>query len=607
VDADVFAPGTLREYALIADGERGALIGPRGNIAFLCAPRWHDPAVFSSLVGGAGCYAVTPSCPRFVWGGHYEPRSMVWRSRWVTTDGIIECREALAFPGDEHRLVLLRRIEAIEGTARVRVVLDPRPDFGRAVARLHREGTDAHGRWVAESAGLHLRWSGAPDSCALDDTAATCEIEVAPGAFHDLVLEVSDQPLPTTGVDPDRAWAATEAGWRRAMPAMRDSLAPGDVDHSYAVLRGLTSHSDGMVAAATMALPEHAEAGRNYDYRYAWIRDQCYAGQAAAVAGADDLLRSATAFVSARLLTDGPHLKPAYTIDGGRVPDETDLDLAGYPGGAVKAGNWVNEQFQLDSLGEILLLLATATRHGHDSPDLHRAALLAARVIRTRWQEPDAGIWELDNRQWTHSKLMCVAGLRAYAGARPGQDTLDWDTLADHIVAATTATSRHPSGRWQRAADDSRVDASLLMPALRGAVDPADPRTTATLDAVRRELGRDGHVYRFRQAPGPLNDAEGAFVLCGFDMALATHQQGNQVEAVRWFERNRGTPGPPGLFAEEFDVVQRQLRGNLPQAFVHALLIETAVRLSEPLGPDSGYAGASRPAASTDVPVSQQR
>jgi GH15 family glucan-1,4-alpha-glucosidase len=157
-----------------------------------------------------------------------------------------------------------------------------------------------------------------------------------------------------------------------------------------------------------------------------------------------------------------------------------------------------------------------------------------------------------------------------------------WTDLADRIVADVDRDCRHPSGRWQRSPDDPRSDAALLMAALRGAVPPDDPRSVATWAAVRQDLGRDGYVYRFRQDDRPLHEAEGAFVLCGFQMALATHQQGRTVEAVRWFERNRAAMGSPGLFAEEFDVVERQLRGNLPQAFVHALHVETARRLSEP-------------------------
>ncbi len=140
----------------------------------------------------------------------------------------------------------------------------------------------------------------------------------------------------------------------------------------------------------------------------------------------------------------------------------------------------------------------------------------------------------------------------------------------------------HPSGRWQRAPGDARVDAALLLPAIRGALPATDPRSLATLDAVKADLGGSGYVYRFRQDERPLEEAEGAFVLCGFVMALAAHQQGWATEAIGWFERNRAACGPPGLFTEEFDVRQRQLRGNLPLAFVHALMFEAATLLAGP-------------------------
>ncbi|MGH3549856.1 MAG: glycoside hydrolase family 15 protein, partial [Pseudonocardiaceae bacterium] len=123
------------------------------------------------------------------------------------------------------------------------------------------------------------------------------------------------------------------------------------------------------------------------------------------------------------------------------------------------------------------------------------------------------------------------------------------------------------------------------LPAIRGALPAADPRSLATLAAVRDELGEEGYVYRFRHDDRPLGQAEGAFTLCGFLMALAEHQQGNELAARTWFERNRAACGPPGLFSEEYDVTQRQLRGNLPQAFVHALMLEAASRLGRPSGP----------------------
>jgi GH15 family glucan-1,4-alpha-glucosidase len=148
------------------------------------------------------------------------------------------------------------------------------------------------------------------------------------------------------------------------------------------------------------------------------------------------------------------------------------------------------------------------------------------------------------------------------------------------MLHEVSRTCSHPSGRWQRAPDDGRVDAALLVPALRGALPRGDPRSAATLAAVRTDLSQDGYVYRFAHDTQALGDAEGAFLLCGFWMALACLDEGNTVEAVRWFERNRAACGPPGLYAEEFDVAQRQLRGNLPQAFAHAALLETTARLS---------------------------
>jgi GH15 family glucan-1,4-alpha-glucosidase len=355
---DRYPPQVLREYAFLADGERGVIVGPRGEFCWMCAPRWDGDAVFASLVGGAGSYAVTPR-ERFVWGGAYEPGSLIWRS--------------------------------------------------------------------------------------------------------------------------------------------------------------------------------------------------------------------------ARLLEDGPRLKPAYTCAGGRVPDQRRLDLPGYPGGYDRVGNLVTRQFQLDCFGDALLLFAAAARHDRLDADALRAARTAAAAVETRWREPDAGIWELEDRLWTHSRLNCAAGLRGLGEAR-------WSGLAETIVADTRAQATHPSGRWQRAPDDPRLDGALLLPAIRGAVPDEDPRTRRTLDAYVRELTDDGYAYRFRHDDRPLGEAEGAFLFCGFLIALTAHQQGDLPTALRWFERNRAACGPAGLLAEEYDVSQRQMRGNLPQAFVHALLLECAVRLNEPPG-----------------------
>jgi GH15 family glucan-1,4-alpha-glucosidase len=337
-----------------------------------------------------------------------------------------------------------------------------------------------------------------------------------------------------------------------------------------------------MVAAATTSLPERAEAGRNYDYRYVWIRDQCLAAHGVAASGAHGLLDDAVRFVTARLLEHGPALAPAYTVTGSPIPDQSRLRLPGYPGGSDRIGNWVNKQFQLDAFGEALLLYAEAERHDRMDGDAWRAVRVAVDAIAQRWTEPDAGIWELEPRAWTHSRLICTAGLRAVAAANPDTGAAgEWLGLADRILADTTANALHPTGRWQRSPDDAAVDGALLLSGIRGAVAPDDPRTIATLAAFESDLTQDGYAYRFRHDERPLSEAEGSFLLCGFLMALAKHQAGDDVSAMGWYERTRAACGSPALYAEEFDTREHQLRGNVPQAFVHALHLETSARLSE--------------------------
>ena len=571
-------PHVLREYALLADGERGVLVGPRGDYAWMCFPRWDSDACFAALIGGRGSYSVTPA-GRYVWGGYYE-HGLIWRSRWITDTGVVECREALAVPSRPDRAVLLRQLRATAGPARVDVMLEPCTEYGARPATDLARSED--GIWRARLGSASLAWSGAAEAQPRDgatERALGMRIELSPGEVRDLVLVIDSSAEPDPPPDPGQAWSATEASWRERVPPLAARLADRDARHSYAILQGLTSSGGGMVAAATMSLPERARQGRNYDYRYVWIRDQCLTGQAVATHGPHPLMDDAVRFVSERLLADGPNMVPAYTSIGGPVPDQRRLGLPGYPGGTDIVGNWVNQQFQLDGFGESLLLLAAAAEHDHLDADGWRAAEIAIGVIKQRWTEPDAGIWELEPDNWTHSRLICVAGLRAIAARQSSERAAGWLALADTILAETARSAVHRDGRWQRSPSDPRIDASLLLPALRGGVAPQDPRTVATLRAVTAELTNDGFCYRYRPDARPLGEAEGAFVLCGFLLALAWAQQGDRVRAVRWFERNRAACGPAGLLSEEYDVGQRQLRGNLPQAFVHAALLQCTVTL----------------------------
>src|SRR6202000_1854575 len=244
---------------------------------------------------------VTPVEQPFVWGGYYEPRSLIWRSRWITTTQAIECREALAMPGDRHTAVALRRVEAIDGDTRVRVVFDPRAGFGRyKPSRVQHAG----GIWPARCGPLYLRSSGMKGARPRSGGGLRAEVTVPAGDRLDLVLEISDRPLTGPPPAPAKTWQATETAWLETVPDLSGTIADRDACHAYAVLRGLTSNGGGMAAAATTSLPERAQEGRNYDYRYAWIRDQCFAGEAVGAAGAYPLLDSAGTFVNSRMLGD---------------------------------------------------------------------------------------------------------------------------------------------------------------------------------------------------------------------------------------------------------------------------------------------------------------
>jgi hypothetical protein len=595
-DSDLFdPPHALREYAFVADGERGALIGPRGDFAWMCFPRWHDDAVFCSLIGGTSTYGVRPT-GRFVWGGYYEHGTLIWRSRWIAEEGIVECREALALPADPGRAVLLRRIKVTRGRVRMEAVLNPGAGFDRH-RMTHLRRTD-EGIWEARLGESRMSWFGGGGAEPLEvgdgHRALRAERDLERDEQWDLALILRGAgEEPERELDIDRTWLATEQGWQERVPELGVAVAARDAQQSYAVLSGMTSLGGGMVAAATTSLPERAARGRSFDYRYVWIRDQSYVGQAAASAGPHPLMDRAVEFVGARLLDDGERLMPAYTVDGDAVPRERELDLPGYPGGTDIAGNRVRDQFQLDAFGEALLLFAAAGRHDHLDSSAWRAVEAAAGGIESRWREADAGIWELEPARWAHSRLICAAGLRAIAAQAPRAESAHgWLALADALVADASSDSLHPSGRWQRSPDDPRLDAALVTAAIRGALPAEDPRSLATLSAVCRELTEEGYCYRFKAGELPLGEAEGAFLLCGFWLALAHAQLGLHAAAASWFERNRAACGSPGLFAEEFDVRQRQLRGNAPQAFVHALLLECAATLEPAADPSASFAQA---------------
>ena len=269
-------PHVLRDYALIADGERGAIVGPRGEITWLCFPGWDAEPVVASLLGGAGEYVVRPSEDHFVWGGQYDDDTLVWRNRWMVGGSIVECVEAMAFPGQPDRMTLVRQVRAVAGPASVDATLTLRAPDGTSLATRPRHYANL---WEFDAGGLFVRWT-VPSRARWSRGVASLHIDLEPGSCASLVLELATSPLTMPPPDADQTIRETTERWRSAARRLQGCRAERDARTGLTLLRGLTAGTGAMVAAATTSLPERADEGRNYDYRYAWIRDQCYAGTA---------------------------------------------------------------------------------------------------------------------------------------------------------------------------------------------------------------------------------------------------------------------------------------------------------------------------------------
>ena len=258
---------------------------------------------------------------------------MIFRSSWKGRGAAVDVIDALALPSNKDSLTLLRRIDATDGEVAVEIELDVHGHYGRHRSRDVRR--DESGVWHGRLPdGLRWRLSGLADA----EPGRDGVLRLTPRAR----LRRAARPRARARHPP----AGRAAARRRRLggdrgrlahrvPAMDRSVAPRDAQQAYAVMCGLTSHGGGMVAAATTSLPENIGGERDYDYRYTWIRDQCFAGLADAAAESTVLMQPALDFVTARLLEDGPNLKPVYTSYGEAMPDEEQAHPAGLPGRPV--------------------------------------------------------------------------------------------------------------------------------------------------------------------------------------------------------------------------------------------------------------------------------
>lgn len=583
----------LDARGLIGDGITSALVRVDGAIDWLCMPRFDSPSVFGALLDPerGGLTAVTPAQRPFSSLQAYDPGTNVLETVFeVPGQGTVRLVDFMPWTDDPRASIheIHRRIEGIEGSVDLDLIFDPRFDYGRDPAELD---VDEHGVLARGRAGERFvavagsnGWQPRPEGGVVQ------RLRVHSGERRWMVLSwdaVGAEPV--SRYRPFEHLRATRRAWREwSGRLVYDGPWRHHVVRSALCLKLMTYAPTGaMVAAPTTSLPEWMGGTRNWDYRYAWVRDASFAIRAENLLGYTAEARDFFYFVRDAVDVERA-LEIMYAVDGGRVPDEIILEhLDGFRGSRpVRVGNAAREQIQLDTVGALVDAAHLYERFG-GSLTLRSWRKLRSVVeyARTMMDEPDHGIWEprTGRRHNVHSKLMTWVALDRGAGIAGafGNEDLKAAWLADaaRVRADIFARGLDPTGHHFVAAyGDTHVDAALLALPLYGLVGEQDPRLAPTVERVRSELGHGAFLHRYHYADG-VGGEEGAFVLCGFWLAEVLALMGRVDEAQDVFVAHVNASNHVGLLAEEIDPRSRAQLGNFPQSFSHLGLINAALRI----------------------------
>ncbi|MFG3156452.1 glycoside hydrolase family 15 protein [Streptomyces sp. NPDC048219] len=583
----------IEDYALIGDQQTAALVSTDGSVDWLCLPRFDSAACFAKLLGDEdnGHWRVAP-----VGAGHctrraYRPDTLVLDTEWETDDGAVRVTDFM--PQRDRAPDLVRIVEGLRGEVTVHSELRLRFDYGSIVPWVRR--TDGHRVAVAGPDSAWLRSEPEVRGWG-EDFGTHAEFTVAAGEKVAFVLtwHPSHEPRPPL-IDPYESLRHSVEDWRAwAAHCRYDGPHRDAVVRSLITLKALTYRpTGGIVAAATTSLPEEPGGVRNWDYRFCWLRDSTLTLGALLSAGYLEEAEAWRDWLLRAVAGNPADLQIMYGVAGERRLPESELPwLSGFAGSApVRIGNGAVDQLQLDVYGEVMDSLSLARLAGmHPKPQMWELQCALMDFLTTVWRQPDEGLWEVrgGRRQFVHSKVMAwVAADRAVrtleAHPELSGDLDGWRTLRAEVHREVCERGYDPDrNTFTQSYGSTELDAALLLIPRVGFLPADDPRVVGTVDAIGKELTRDGLVRRYSTEGPPVDGlpgGEGTFLVCSFWYADALHATGRTEEARELFERLVGLANDVGLLAEEYDPVAGRQLGNFPQAFSHIGLVNTALAL----------------------------
>lgn len=588
-DRDEHGYADLRSYAVIGDGRTVALVARDGRIDWMPLPDLDSEPVFAALLdaGNGGHIALCPDEP-FTVERAYVEFTNVLTTTFRTTSGSVAITDSLN-TGVAGRLPwaeLARRIDGLEGSVTLRGEVRPGTCLNTAspwVQHTH------HGALLrSDGVSMALRLLGEDDT-VFGEASVEVTFRTSAGSRQLLALVATDReplllPAPESidaGVDRTiENWS----DWSRTFTF--DGPWAADVRRSALALKLLIHTPTGsVVAAATTSLPESLSGGKNWDYRFSWVRDTAYTLTALFRFGLREETHAAISWLISTIRSTDNEPRVFYRLDGtppdGRVQER---DVPGWRGiGPVLTGNRAGSQLQLGVFGDLFSIVQLYVDHGNVI-DAETGRMLAgvADLAADLWRTKDAGMWELEQqRHYTTSKLGCWKALQDAAHlADIGQipaDPARWRTEAEHIrswVHENAWSDEKQAYVWYPGTTE--LDASILLHAVSGF--DRGTRMSSTLDALRQELGAGPHLYRYTGA----DREEAAFVACSFWMVSALHLVGRSEEAhALMTELVPACTNDVGILAEMIDPVTGDFLGNLPQALSHLALVNAAITLSE--------------------------